>query len=313
MMLEKPKPTPYYIVRDEKGEEFLLPKFEATFRILMDNKDTIRDVLNSVLELDGSREITDLKYEFEKPLDIFMPEKNPSRLDVWVSTKDKRYINVEMQNCTHSFILDRMQLYNAFLTLRGKYEYNRSEAFKSLSEGERRYRYYEIPETVSIWFCCFPILPSKEIYKDCWSFYSENEVLNSSEGKRAQPLFTKNRYIIIDLPNFIKLRKGVVSREDFWLRLISEGPLEVPKSKDPIFTEALERLRVSRVKPGMLNEMEAQMSEQDHVREAIEAEFYLKGKAASDAKNEAVNNRRAEYLRSQNVSEDVISAMLAIK
>jgi hypothetical protein len=52
----------------------------------MDDKDTIRDVLNSVLDLDDYHEIIDLKYEFEKPIDIFMPEKNPSRLDVWVST-----------------------------------------------------------------------------------------------------------------------------------------------------------------------------------------------------------------------------------
>ena len=307
----------YYIVTNDEGEQFLLPRFADTFRILMDDKDTIRDVLNSILELNGSREIIDLKYEFEKPIDIFMPEKNPSRLDVWVSTKDNHYINVEMQNCTHSFILDRMQLYNAFLTLRGKYEYNRSDAFKSLSEDERKYRYYEIPETVSIWFCNFPILKSENIFKDFWSFYSENEVHNSTESNKAHPLFTKNRYIIVDLPKFIELRKGVVSREDFWLRLISEGPLEVPKSDDPIFMEALERLRVSRVKTGMLNEMEAQMSEQDHVREAIEAEFYLKGKATGEAnertKNEAVNNRRAEYLRSQNVPDDVISAMLAIK
>lgn len=311
------KPTPYYIVTNDDGEQFLLPRFADTFRILMDDKDTIRDVLNSVLELNGSREISDLKYEFEKPIDIFMPEKNPSRLDVWVSTKDNRYINVEMQNCTHSFILDRMQLYNSFLTLRGKYEYNRSEAFRSLSEDERKYRYYEIPETVSIWFCNFPILKSENIFKDYWSFYSENEVNYSTETNKAQPLFTKNRYIIVDFPKFIRLRKGVVSREDFWLRLISEGPLEVPKSDDPIFSEAIERLRVSRVKPDFLNAMEATMGDDIHVREAIEAEFYLKGKTDATAnersKNEAVTNRRAEYLRSKNIPEEVISAMLAIK
>ena len=52
--------TKKYIVTNEQGEEFLLPKYAATFRILMDDKDTIRDVLNCVLELDGSREITDL-------------------------------------------------------------------------------------------------------------------------------------------------------------------------------------------------------------------------------------------------------------
>ena len=76
----------FYIVTNADGEQFLHPKYADTFRILMDDKDTIRDVLNSVPDLDDYHEIIDLKYEFEKPIDIFMPEKNPSRLDVWVST-----------------------------------------------------------------------------------------------------------------------------------------------------------------------------------------------------------------------------------
>ena len=44
-----------YIVTNEHGEEFLLPKYAATFRILMDDKDTIRDVLNSLLQLTPRR------------------------------------------------------------------------------------------------------------------------------------------------------------------------------------------------------------------------------------------------------------------
>ena len=76
------QPTKSYIVKNEQGEEFLLPNYSATFRILMDDKETIRDVLNSVLQLEHEREIMDLNYEFEKPIDIFMPEDDPVRLDV---------------------------------------------------------------------------------------------------------------------------------------------------------------------------------------------------------------------------------------
>lgn len=36
-----------------------------------------------------------------------------------------------MQNWGHPFFFDRLQLYNSYLTLRGKYEYNRSPYFKS--------------------------------------------------------------------------------------------------------------------------------------------------------------------------------------
>ena len=58
------RPTKRYIVTNERGEEFLLPKYAATFRILMDDKETIRDVLNSLLQLDHEHEITELEYEF---------------------------------------------------------------------------------------------------------------------------------------------------------------------------------------------------------------------------------------------------------
>ena len=312
--------TKNYIVTNEQGEEFLLPKYAATFRILMDDKDTIRDVLNSLLQLDRDHEIVDLEYEFEKPIDIFMPENDPARLDVWVHTRDNRYLNVEMQNKVHAFFFDRMQLYNLYLTLRGKYEFNRSDYFMGLPEEERKYRYYELPETVSIWLCNNPVLRSKEIYKDVWTTYSEYEV----KSGKALPISRKNRYIVVDLPNFLQLRKGVKTREDFWLRLISRGPLQVPETEDPIFANALDRLRVSRVNPELLKALEANMFDR-HEYEVLEAEAFLKGQAKGLAsgmekgaqqereKNDALTAKRADYLRSQKVPDSVISTMLSLK
>jgi hypothetical protein len=304
--------TKKYIVTNEYGEEFLLPNYSETFRILMDDKDTIRDVLNSLLQLDRDHEIVDLEYEFEKSIDIFMPEDDPSRLDVWVSTRDGRYLNIELQNKAHSFLFDRMQIYNADLTLHGKYEYNRSECFKSFPEEERKRRYYELPETVSIWLCNFPILKSKDVFKDTWSVYSEYDV---GTGK-ALPLFPKNKYIVVDLPNFVRLRNGVGSREDFWLRLISKGPLQVPATKDPIFEAARNRLRVSRIKPELLQALEANMFDR-HEYEVLEADAFLKGaeqeREKNDAENSARDSKRADYLRSQDVPDSVISTMLSLK
>ncbi|MBR6124769.1 PD-(D/E)XK nuclease family transposase [Candidatus Saccharibacteria bacterium] len=319
-MLNNANRNKKYIVTNELGEEFLLPNYSETFRILMDDKDTIRDVLNSLLQLDHDHEITDLEYEFEKPIDIFMPEDDPSRLDVWVSTRDNRYLNIELQNKVHSFLFDRMQIYNADLTLRGKYEYNRSERFKNLSEEERKRRYYELPETVSIWLCNFPILKSKDIFKDIWSVYSECDIRTGN----ALPLFPKNKYIVIDLPNFVRLRKGVGSREDFWLRLISRGPLQVPSTEDPIFEAARNRLRVSRVKPEFLKALEANMFDR-HEYEVLEADAFFKGEACGvekgiekgvqqeREKNDAQKLKMAEYFRSKGIPEEIISEGLALK
>jgi hypothetical protein len=110
----------------------------------------------------------------------------------------------------------------------------------------------------------------------------------------------------------VKLRKGVKTREDFWLRLISRGPLQVPETEDPIFANALDRLRVSRMSPELLKALEANMFDH-HEYEALEAEAFLKGAEQEREKNDALTTKRADYLRSQNVPDSVISTMLSLK
>ena len=77
--------TKPYIVKNADGVEYLLPYYPATFRALLDDKDTIRDLLNSILELDRDHEIVDLSYAFEKYIDVFMPGDEPMRLDVFAT------------------------------------------------------------------------------------------------------------------------------------------------------------------------------------------------------------------------------------
>ena len=50
-----------------------------------------------------------------------------------------------------------------------------------------------------------------------------------------------------------------------------------------------------------------------HEYEALEAEAFLNGAKQEREKNDARDSKRAAYLRSQNVPENVISTMLALK
>lgn len=279
-----------YIVRNQKGEEFLLPTYPATFRALMDDKETIKDFLNSLLRLGKSREIVDLEYQFEKNIDAFMPKMEPVRLDAWISTKDGRFINVELQNRSHPFFTDRMQLYNAYLTIRSRRDYNESEAFKALPERERNRRFYELPETISIWLCNFSILKAPDIYRDSWTVFSEYDVQQGN----ALPIFPKNKYIIVDLPKFIRLHDKVDSREAFWLRLLSKGPLGLPETEDPLFIGALERLRVSAAEPELIDSLEAYMFDEYHANKAILAEAMINAEAEGMAKGEAEGMAKGE-------------------
>lgn len=331
---KKAETTKPYIVRDANGVEYLIPTYPATFRALMDDKDTIRDLLNSLLELDRDHEIVDLTYEFEKYIDVFMPGDEPMKLDVWVTTKDKRFMDIELQNRQNPFFGDRMRLYNAYQTLRGKHDYNKSEQFVAFTEYEKKVHYYEVPETVSIWLCGFSILEPRNTYKDTWMLYSKYDV-NQRDKNAVEPLplFSKNKYIVVDLIKFAKLHKGVNSHEDFWLQLLCEGPLGVPETEDPLFLNALNRLRLSNAKPELLKSMEEYMFDEKHVYEAIMAETYLKGEAKGRAdgieqgieqgvqqervKNETENAARdkkiAEYLRSIGVSAEGVATALSIK
>ena len=176
-----------------------------------------------------------------------------------------------------------MQLYNAYLAIRGKHDYNKSDEFLSMSDEQKKVHYYEVPETVSIWLCRFSILKSKNIYKDSWMLYSQHDV----KAGTALPLVPKNKYIVVDLVEFLKLRKGVNSREDFWLRLISRGPLAVPESEDPLLKNALKRLQVSNANPELLKTMEQYMFDEMHAYDAVIAENFLKGEVKGEAKGHA--------------------------
>ncbi|WP_254917936.1 hypothetical protein [Fibrobacter sp. UWB3] len=216
-----------------------------------------------------------------------------------------------MQNRNHPFFLDRLQLYNSYQTLRGKYEYNRSAYFKAMDEKQRKVHFYELPEMISIWLCNFSILKSDDIFKDTWAVYSEDEVRHSDATHKALPVFSKNRYIVVDLPSFKRIRKNISSREDYWLKLLSQGPLEVPESKDPIFRDALNRLRVSRIKPELLKALEEHMFDK-HADEAIEAEIWLKAEAKGEARGrerERLENKNdtVTVLRDMGLSEEKIA------
>ena len=125
--------------------------------------------------------------------------------------------------------------------------------------------------------------------------------------------------------------------EDFWLRLLSKGPVEISCLEDPLCTRAVNRLRVSNIDPKILKNLEVSMSETKHIMEVIKADAYLKGEAKGikdgmkkgmkeglqkgmekGAKQErakivARDKKIEEFLRSKGVSPELLTAALAIK
>ena len=158
-----------------------------------------------------------------------------------------------------------------------------------LPDTEKEKFRYKLPEIYSIWIMDYPVgFMGEGVYRDEVALYNKSKVGTAG----CIPSSTKNKYIIIDLTKF----------------------------DNPAIEDALRRIECGTVSEELLIR-QANMTDYINVCRAAVAESYddgyekgvEKGVADEHTRNEATNNRRAEFLRSHNVSDDLISAMLAIK
>ena len=180
------------------GQTYLDPTYDTGFQELFDDKDAIRDFLEGLLNLRGKDKIKDLEYTFNYATRFRVPQSRKIIMDAFVTTDSGRMLDIEMQRAEHNFFVDRTVLYKAFLIIKGKQKMEESEEFKKLTREEKEYRRYELPETISIWICNFDMPKFCGDYIDEWAIYSRNSI---QHGK-AEPIFPKNRYIMVSLQNF---------------------------------------------------------------------------------------------------------------
>ena len=133
-----------------------------------------------------------------------------------------------------------------------------------MGEAVREIRRYELPETISIWICDFELPGIGDEYVDEWSVYSRNATQNGE----VKPIFSKNKYIMISLPNFKKSKDEVCSRLDAWLYLFNHAGTdsEVPDFGSKIIKDALERIRVDKADNKLLARQEKAMKRDEEYR-----------------------------------------------
>ena len=89
-----------------KGLKFLHPCK------MLEQKEILVDFLNSTLHLGNGHKVVDLTCQFERPFDRFYAE---NKTFYFITTQDRRYLNVVLQNAHHAFFIDRSIL-NIFLS-----------------------------------------------------------------------------------------------------------------------------------------------------------------------------------------------------
>ena len=227
-----------------QGKTYLDPKYDPAFKELFDSEDAIKDFLNDILKLEDDDKIKSLTFAFDKTFRFRTPKSKKVVLDIFITTDSGRFLNIEMQKWRHEFFVDRAVLYNVALVIKGKIELDNSEAFMALPDAVRETKRYELPETISIWICDFDLPGIGNEYSDEWSIFSRNSVKSGC----VVPIFSKNKYIMISLPNFKKSEKEVHSRLDAWLYLLNHAGTDnkVPDFGNRIIKEALDRIRVDK-------------------------------------------------------------------
>ena len=105
---------------------------------------------------------------------------------------------------------------------------------------------------------------AKGEYKDEWATYSRVAL---KRGETA-PIFPKNKYIFLSIPNFKKSADEVKGAVDVWLYLLNHAGdgKELPNFGSEAVEEALERIRVDKADDELLSDQEKDMSLKEDYR-----------------------------------------------
>lgn len=276
-----------------KGRPYLDPTYDPAFKEFFDDETTLKEFLNHLLHLEGKEKIEQLTFSFDNHLRLRTPYLKEIVFDIYATTASGRFINIEMQRANHSFFLDRVILYNAFLTINAKQSLERSLDFQALRDFEKQHKLYELPETISIWVCNFDLKETNGKYIDTWNLYSDAAIRESN----AIPITQKNKYIIVNLTRFTKSLKEIKNPEDAWLYLLKNaGKFDrIQEFENFALDSALERIRVDFAGEELLNAQESSMLTQGEINCRL-AEIALKTEEFQ-RKSEELDHKTEEFQR----------------
>ena len=302
------------ILRQEailRKQMFFDPTYDPVFKKIFEKRATLIHFLNAILHFDKDHEITHIE-PIKRSVKLSTPSEDDEaiRFDIHARTADGRFVNIEMQRAGHDDFLDRVELYSSLLAINAKIIMD-SEVGKESCD----VRPYRMPTVYSVWLCNFDV-------PFCKSYREELGIFRFSDlgDKKALPVYGKKRYIVVDITKFTPGKGNAKERQ--WLELFKLMPTAkgIPANVDSVIKDVYERLLVSKapkrfiakVAKDMIDKREYMACLSTARRKGLE-EGREEGAEAERAKSEARENRRAEYLRSQNIPENVISVMLAIK
>ena len=292
-----------------EGQKYLDPKCDPAFRALFDSEDALVNFLNAILHLDGENTIQSLTYTVQQEEIFRLPEPYRVKFDIGARTKGGKRIDVEMQQLKQNDYIDRMMIYNAFLLLRAKSDFNKEIDFRNLPDTKKKKYRYKLPEVYSIWILDYPVQFMENVYRDEVGLYNMSSV--SKEG--CIPISSKNKYIIVDLTKFNKPKDKLGNDEDRWLYILKNAgsSSSLPEFDNPTFEDALRRIECDSANDELLIRL-ANMKDFLYAYSDAIDESFEKGVEKQRIEGEKKRDNAIKALLAQKVAEDVIAKAFGI-
>lgn len=240
-----------------QGKKYLDPTYDPAFKAFFDSEDALKSFINGVMHLEGEKRIEHLTYRIEQNMLFRVPEEMTYRFDISATTANGENIDIEMQRAKHSFFFDRMVIYNAMQTIKGKKEFDKKRT--QMDYLQSKHYLYKLPSSIAIWICDFELIEGTD-FLDEINLHSKNHLKKGD----YEPITTVNKYILVELPKFNKAVDQLTSAEDYWFYLIKNlgktgKSLDID---DSIFKEALARIEVSESNMELLTLQEKNMRDE---------------------------------------------------
>ena len=258
-----------------EGLMYLDPRCDPAFRALLDSEASLVNFLNGVMYLEGDDAIQSLTYTIQQDETFRLPEPYRVKFDIGARTKAGKRIDIEMQQLKLKDYIPRMMIYNAFLLLRSKNDYDKVIGFRKLPDAEKEKYRYKLPEIYSIWIMDYSVDFMRDgIYHDEIALYNKSCIGKAS----CVPITTKNKYIVIDLTKFNKPFDKLESDEDSWLYILKNAGTSRSSLKfdNPAIEDALRRIECGSASEELLIR-QANMTDYINVCRTAVAESYDDG------------------------------------
>ena len=291
-----------------EGQKYLDPRCDPAFRALLDSEDALMNFLNAILHFEGENAIQSLTYTVQDEI-FHLPEPYRVKFDIGARTRAGKRIDVEMQKLKLNDYIDRMMIYNAFLLLRAKNDYNKDIGFRNIPDAKKEKFRYKLPEIYSIWIMDHPVQFMENVYRDEIGLYNQSSIGRGG----CVPISAKNKYIIVDLTKFNKLKDKLETDEDRWLYILKNAgsSSSLPEFDNPTFEDALRRIECDTASDELLIR-QANMKDFLYAYSDAIDESFEKGVEKQRIDGEKKRDNAIKSLLSQKVAPDVIANAFGI-